>query len=268
MDPNVLKNFTDIIPEESRNSLLKPTMANIGIIIDGIFLSVFGPLVKYGLVKQYEIDSFAKGLDSKLQNIPYEKRTDENKLIALKAFEDSRYQLNNSELREMFTSLIASMFNSDNHNEISPVYSSILSQMSPQSATLFKKWIVEHKLNFAPMGTIEENLVTGGSISTESGLLILNHDQFIDSDNVSKTQTTVHSYSTELSELSYLGLVTLQKDIHLMSDSDQLFYQAIADYKGVPMEDTNLYKIGTPYLKRGLASLTELGINLGSLLFN
>lgn len=268
MDPNDFKNFTDIIPEDSRNSFFKPGMTNIGITMNGLFLSVFSPLVEYGLVKQYEIDSFAKGLDKKLQNIPNEKRTDENKLIALKAFEDSRYQLDNFELRKMFESLIASMFNSDNNNEISPVYSSILSQMSPQSAALFKEWIVEHKLNFAPLGTIEVNLASGGSIRTESGLLILNHDEFIDSDNRTETHFTFHSSSIELSELSYLGLVTIPQDTCLMSDEAQLFYKAIADYKDVPMEDASLNKIDSPYLKRGVAHLTELGINFGKLLFN
>lgn len=267
MDPNDFKNFMDIIPTDSRNSLFKPSMKNIGIAINGLFLSVFAPIVKHGLVKQNEINAFAKGLDEKLQNIPAEKRTDENKLIALKAFEDSRFQLNNSELSEMFESLIASMFNSDYNDTISPVYSSILSQMSPKTALVFKEWIVNHQSEVAPLGTIKAKTSGGGSRTIKSGLLVLKNSDFLDDNHQYHTRITFHDVSVELSELSYLGLITIKEDSYLTHEMWQQFYQALADHNKVSIQTSN-EKIDEPYLNKGIVSLTELGNNFKTLLFN
>lgn len=267
MDPNEFKNFIDIIPEDSRNSLFKPGMKNIGIALNGLFLSVFAPIVKHGLVKQNEINMFAKGLNDKLQNIPDEKRTDENKLVALKAFEDSRFQLNNSELSEMFESLIASTFNSDYNDKISPVYSSILSQMSPKTALIFKEWIVNHQSEVAPLGTIKAKTSDSGSNTIKPGILILQNGDFIDDSNEHRTRVTIYNVSAELSELSYLGLITIKEDAYLTHEMWQPFYQEIADYNHVSIQ-TFSEKIDEPYLSKGMASLTELGTNLKELLFN
>lgn len=267
MDPNDFKKFTDIIPEESRNSLFKPSMQNVGIVINGLFLTAFAPIVKYGLVKQNEIDTFAKGLDEKLQHIPAEKRTDENKLIALKAFEDSRFQLNNSELSEMFESLIASMFNSDYNDEISPVYSSILSQMSPKTALVFKEWIVNHSDEVAPLGTIQAKTSFGGRRTIKSGLLVLKNDDFVDDMHEHKTRITFYDVSVELSELSYLGLISIEEDNYLTHEMWQPFYQALADHNKVSLQMFN-EEVDEVYLNKGMVSLTDLGNKLKTLLSN
>lgn len=267
MDPNDFKKFADIIPEESRNSLFKPSMQNVGVVITGLFLTAFAPIVKYGLVKQNEINKFAKGLDEKLQHIPAEKRTDENKLIALKAFEDSRFQLNNSELSELFESLIASMFNSDYNDKISPVYSSILSQISPKTALVFKEWIVTHSDEVAPLGTIKAKTSSGGSRTIKSGLLVLKNGDFVDDNHEHKTRIKFYDVSVELSELSYLGLITIEENTYLTHEVWQTFYQALADHNKVPVEMFN-EKVDEVYLKKGMVSLTELGNRLKTLLFN
>ena len=70
MDPNDLKNFFDLIPEDSRNYLLKPSFKNIGTVINGIFLDKYEPLVINGLIKQNQIDQLKSALNKKLSDIP------------------------------------------------------------------------------------------------------------------------------------------------------------------------------------------------------
>lgn len=52
---------------------LGPTAQSIGHVVNGIFLSIFTPMVKYGVTKQSEIEAFTNSTKEKFNDISDDK---------------------------------------------------------------------------------------------------------------------------------------------------------------------------------------------------
>lgn len=144
MDPNVnveIKSIPDFnielpISKETTKNILEPALVPLGQAIGGIVNWVFKKPIEYGIVRNAELNNLKAECNVYFNKIPAENRTSKNLGLTLKAFEDSRYQLSNNILIEYFSKLIAGTV--DNRENVQPVFSSILSEMTTQDAELLK----------------------------------------------------------------------------------------------------------------------------------
>lgn len=127
---NAVKNLTD-----------KPTQ-NMGKTLADIWYLVFSPIsyraekkkIKYDLL----LNEYHKELESSISNIPPEKRIDPSLQITAQALENSKYCIEEKELRKMFTSLISNSMNKDYSTFIHPSFAEIIKQMSALDAQILQ----------------------------------------------------------------------------------------------------------------------------------
>ncbi|MBG9981859.1 DUF4393 domain-containing protein [Aerococcaceae bacterium DSM 111020] len=152
-----LNNIVKILDNDNLSYAIKPLAQGIG----GIFQFVFQKPIKYGIAKNAELESLAKSLQSNLEEIPSDNRTDANIGLAGKVIEDSIYKLSEETLREYFAKLIAKCF--DDRYEVHPRYSELLKSMSGEDAKLLqlfydKQVIIKGNIKFkTPLVNENEN---------------------------------------------------------------------------------------------------------------
>lgn len=152
MDPNDIKN---ILPPSVVENLLGPASDAIGKALGGALYWSFGWLIKRGIIKKAEFDDLARKTNEKYQQIPETNRSNEKSGLALKALEESKYQLNEEILREMFSQLIANSVDNRRNNDISPRFATVLSQLSGTDAKFFK-FLVQDCSGDIPYGYLIE----------------------------------------------------------------------------------------------------------------
>lgn len=273
MDPNDLKNFFDLIPEDSRNYLLKPSFKNIGTVINGIFLDKYEPLVINGLIKQNQIDQLKSALNKKLSDIPEEKLDNSNSLIAIRALEELRYQMNSDTLIEMFANLISNSFNSDYNKSVQNLFVHIIGNMSHETAVLLEDWqfIRQESTPYAYITRKNENgtyrLITSSIIAYFDYKATLNKG----TDNITQSiqiETKIIEVPQELSELEYFGLVKISDGTYQPSSGN--IYQMIANKYNATIADIldRSESKSSLYLNRGIVELTPLGKSFCNVILN
>lgn len=126
----------ELIPESTKEELLNPSANLVGQAVRGALHVVLDPFVRLNIVREKALKDFEEKVHSKNEAIPLENRDDSKIGLALKALEDSKYQLDSDVLREMFSNLITSTLDNRLNNSILPSFSSILKDMCPQDARL------------------------------------------------------------------------------------------------------------------------------------
>lgn len=127
---NAIQNITD-----------KPTK-NIGETLSDIWFLVFGKIshnadklrIKYAA----DLAAYKSEIDQSISNIPPEKRTEPSLQIAMQALENSKYCVEEKELRSMFTALISNSMNMDMNNLVHPSFSEMIRQMSVLDAKIIR----------------------------------------------------------------------------------------------------------------------------------
>lgn len=127
------------LPDSTTEALLNPSAEVIGKGLSGMFHFLLKPLVEYSIVREYDLEQLAQGINNKTESIPEENRDDSKFGLVLKSFEDSKYQLNDSDMREYFSNLIANTVDNRMNHQVLPSFSTVLKQMSPQDAKLLEK---------------------------------------------------------------------------------------------------------------------------------
>ena len=84
------------------------------------------------------MEEYRKELAESIAQIPEEKRIEPSIQTTAQALENSKYCLEEKELRQMFTSLISNSMNADFQKDIHPSFAEILKQMSPLDAAVIK----------------------------------------------------------------------------------------------------------------------------------
>lgn len=156
-----------LLPPSVVENLLGPASDAIGKTLGGVLYGIFQWPIKYGIVKKAEFDDLARKTSKKYQEIPQQNRSDAKAGLALKALEESKYQLNEEELREMFAQLIASSFDNRINNIISPRFATVLSQLSGTDAKFFKTIVNEWRGDI-PYGYMIERTEEWGPYRTIS----------------------------------------------------------------------------------------------------
>lgn len=118
--------------EPVKTNVVKPlSYAALGLLNYGI-----GGLVEKGILDSNKIKYLEECANKEYNKISPENLTNDQILVAAQIFNDSIYHLSSEEMIELFAKLIAACY--DDRKNVKPYYSSILNEMSPDEAKLFK----------------------------------------------------------------------------------------------------------------------------------
>lgn len=129
----------ELIPKELITNVLGPATKSIGEGLGGIANFVMGPLRKLNIVSEKSYQDFVKKVNAKTNEIPPENRDDSKLGLALKTMEDARYQLENEDMRNYFSNLLAGLIDNRKNTIASPRFSTILSNLTTEEASLLNK---------------------------------------------------------------------------------------------------------------------------------
>ncbi len=207
-DPNSLKPFEKLINEAGM-----PTANILGKALGGIFGAVFYLPAKLGIYTQAHLKDYETRINKKLEQIP-EDNKDSTKLgLLFKEIEDSKYQLDDSNLREMFAELISATVDNRKNSNLSPRYPLIISQLSSTDAK-FLDVLGNNKYSIFPcFQVIQRDPETNGSSSIAPKEIGLNF-------NIN----TLISNDSSLDVLSSLGILTYSNEGALTSKPAKVFY--------------------------------------------
>ena len=134
----------------------------------------------------------------------------------MKTIEDSKYQINEDNLREMFAKLIAASIDKRNNYGLSPRFSNVLSQFSPEDAE-FLIQISANNPDFDSIPTVIFIAMRNNANGAEDG------DHFIAPD-----RSTASWFQNELSlnNLVSLGIINQSDDDYLTHYTCKSFYDS------------------------------------------
>lgn len=134
----ILKIANNRLTNETVNGLLQPSAESIGKALKSI-LDVFTfPLNMAGIYTNGELEKYKKEIEEEIQRVPLEHRQLDKLNLACETIEKSQYRLSNQTLRKAFAHLIGSTLDDRINGVISPRFTSVLSDLSPEDAWLLK----------------------------------------------------------------------------------------------------------------------------------
>ena len=140
------------ISSKTGDAFAKPIAESVGNagkdITEAIFHFLLDPIRRFNIQRTYDLEKFQESLRESIDDIPKENRDDSKINLTIKAIEDLRYQINEEEIRDMFTALITSTLDNRKNDRVLPVFSTIISNMTPNQAGLLKH--IYYNLSVAP----------------------------------------------------------------------------------------------------------------------
>jgi hypothetical protein len=101
--------------------------------------AALSPLEKWVMQKEYNLAATKKLLEAKLQETPIENIITPPSYVAVPALQAISYCMDDEQLRDMFSELLAHAMNSETVDNVHPTYVEIIKQMSPYDAVVFRK---------------------------------------------------------------------------------------------------------------------------------
>lgn len=191
---NAIKNLTD-----------EPTK-NIGKTLGDIWFLVFGNISlaadKRRMDYAQAVALYEQEISNSISEIPNDNRIEPSIQITAQALENSKYCIENAELRHMFTSLICKSMNSDYSNFVHPSFAEIIKQMSVLDAKIIRLF----KDSYGKFVRLPVCKYKFQFLDTPSFLDVPDHI-FLE-----LTDTDFRLCSQSLSSLSRLGLLTISYD--------------------------------------------------------
>lgn len=123
---NAAKNLTDLPTQNAGQTLADCWFLVFG----GISQMAEKRKIKYAL----ELDTFKKSLEDKIAKIPKENRIEGKIQTIMPALENSKYCVEENELREMFSNLISASIDNRKSDLVHPSFGELLKTMSPLDA--------------------------------------------------------------------------------------------------------------------------------------
>lgn len=142
MDPNQIlgiaaDTFNSLDPK-SKEALTYPSARTLGNAADGLISLVFYPLLKAQIFTHEKLKQYRKEVSEKISHIPENNRDISKFGLVLKAIEESRYQLNEDDIRKMYVNLISSTVDNRKNNFVNPRIASVVAQFGIKEAELLK----------------------------------------------------------------------------------------------------------------------------------
>lgn len=241
-----LINFPEIpnsVDNAAKNLTDKPSQ-NMGATLGDLWFLVFGSISqkadKRRLKYATELEAYKAELEASLAKIPEEKKVEPSTQVVAQALENSKYCIEEKELRALFTNLISSSMNSDLQKDVHPSFAEIIKQMSPLDARVIKLFKGSGHIGF-PLCDI---CLThpNGNFNVLANRIFL--EGFI---------KDISACSQSISSLERLGLIYIPADTHFADDNYYRKYNSLIEaYKrNYPDQKITLHK--------GKVVLTPLG---------
>lgn len=143
MDPNQIigagVDAYNALDADSKHALTYPSAKTLGNATDGLISLICYPLLKAQIFTQGKLKQYKLEVKEKISEIP-ENNRDRGKFgLVLKAIEESRYQLNEDDIREMYVNLIASTVDNRKNSIVNPRLATVVSQFGIKEAKLMKE---------------------------------------------------------------------------------------------------------------------------------
>ncbi|RMC50847.1 DUF4393 domain-containing protein [Lactobacillus sp. ESL0225] len=251
MDPENPLNF---LPQNTQERLMNPIAKNIGDTLGGISELLLSPINLGTTWANAYIRKFKQSIIDNVNKIPEENRNFSKLNLAMKTIEDSKYQISDDNLREMFAKLIAASIDKRNNQGLSPRFSNVLSLFGPEDAK-FLMQISTNNLNSIPTVIFFNQIDSRGAGNTEG-------DHFI-----APNYSTACWFQNELSLNNFvsLGIITQDDETYLTADINESFYDSAKksnEFLSWSNWVKSLNPSSTPIIKKGLIEFTTFGKKL------
>ena len=218
----------NIIPKSVDNAAQNLTDAStkaIGQTLSEIwYLILGGPIHQAALKREtryaVDVEKFKEEILNKVEKIPKENLIEPNFQVASAAFNDSKFCLEDEELRKMFANLIAASSDSSKATSALPIFSDIIRKMTYRDASNLSVFKTDIGITIPVVKYIERWLDEPGYNETATNVFLAN-PQFSD----------IEGQSASISTLCALGLISVD-------------YQAYCPYPNAydPFLKTKMYK--------------------------
>ncbi|EOA5940315.1 DUF4393 domain-containing protein [Enterococcus faecium] len=256
--------FTKIpIPQSTVENLVNPATKSTGnalqTVVDAFFHFSLDGLRRYNIVKEKDLLDFQEKIYEKTESIPEENRDDSKVGLAFKSLEDSRYQLDEELMRELFSNLLVSTLDDRKNNKVLPSFSHILSNLTNADALFLKKINDSH-------GAMPLVQVTLHEVNGYRSLPILKN-----------TVLSVEGFDTNsrtvLDTLEMFGLLKIDQELSLGSDFHEAMYTSfestefISNLRNMPPREAEGIMFQEPRIQKGRVDLTNLGRDFVNIVF-
>lgn len=202
--------------DEVRKPLLTEMGSTFAYAWQGTFSSIETWAKKKQIKQAYELEKYKLEIEDKFNSIPTEKLTEAKLETIGPALEASKYYIENDELRNMFSNLIASSFNLDKTDIAHPAFVEIIKQLSPLDAKIFKELYLNK--NTYGVAEIRLNIINNEYIPLYKTFFPLS---YLTSDNLALVQSSIDN-------LLRLGLIQINPNL---KSSDDSVYKTIENHE-------------------------------------
>lgn len=240
-----LSEVPDSVDNAIKNLTNEPT-ANMGKTFGDIWFLVFGSISQLADKRRMkyakELENFNAELSNSISKIPAEKKLEPSIQITAQALENSKYCIEEKELRQMFTALITNSMNIDFKADAHPSFAEMIKQMSPLDAEILKIFKNGPKNGF-PLCDYRLELIDGGYVTLADQIFL--EGSLLDTS----------SCSLALTSLERFGLLSIPPGTSLRDDS---FYKKFEEH---PLYQyfQDCYPENKITINRGKVALTILG---------
>lgn len=173
----------------------------------GVLYFIFHKPIEYKVIHQAELADFTERMTQKIKQIPNEYRDSGKYSLVLEVLQNSVYQLNEEELRELFANLVASLTDRQKNKDITPRYVYILSQLGLKDALLLKELVTQddNELYYVR----EVNVINGKMGSSTQKVLYLH-----------QTSKILEDVDSSMNVLESLGIIKFTNLIEEVLDDE------------------------------------------------
>ena len=245
MDPNqIISSGIDVynsLPLSTQEAMLNPAAKTLGEALNGAATVICSPLIILGAVSKPLLKKFSTEIDNKINKIPSENRDISKLGLVIKAMEESRYQLNEDDIRKMYVNLIASTVDNRKNTVINPRLATVVAQFGQKEAE-FLKIIYQQQEHQMPFGYLviknDKNAttrkITNCLYSTDDESYLFGKDETIDIFNS-------------------LGIIESHQDFWLSSSIYESRYQTLENLLkqkvNINLGENESFKLNKCYLK-------------------
>lgn len=235
--PEVLTKLVDSnLMKKTYDDLLQPGVQQVGKTlgtVTSVINTILAPVERYNLSSAAKTERFKQDLQKKYEQIPPDKVVEPSINIIARSLEAIKYNLDETEIRELFLNLITSSMNKDKISLIHPSFVNKISEMSAYDAIIFRE-INERTVNSVVKARIQDPRDTKFLNGTKhltyicsSGVDIF---QYVTNIPSAKNFENIAIINMSIQNLISLGLLSVSYSSNLTNEQLYLPYDTLYDW--------------------------------------